>query len=232
VKNLGFRIKNEENMNLYVTAAVKELKEKLNAYLSLLSYRYANLCVKAELGALLPVTVVAEREYNLEDVAKVATPDDFRFEIYPDLPDHLQAIIAAVLDVHPEFKMELVKEDYGNRNQHIVYTMPEVDKDRRKLLNDTAKVFYEECKVEIDTACGGYLAEVPSLEGKLSVEDVTEVTRVLKRSREESLQTCQDLYQKKLAEIDEAYQRYQASHADGGQSNGIDVTSSMRLSGE
>ena len=69
-------------MNLYVTAAVKELKEKLNAYLSLLSYRYANLCVKAELGALLPVTVVAEREYNLEDVAKVATPDDFRFEIY------------------------------------------------------------------------------------------------------------------------------------------------------
>ena len=219
-------------MNLYVTAAVKELKEKLNAYLSLLSYRYANLCVKAELGALLPVTVVAEREYNLEDVAKVATPDNFRFEIYPDLPDHLQAIIAAVLDVHPEFKMELVKEDYGNRNQHIVYTMPEVDKDRRKLLNDAAKVFYEECKVEINTACGGYLAEVPSLEGKLPVEEVTEVTRVLKRSREESLQTCQNLYQKKLAEIDEAYQRYQASHADGGESNGIDVTSSMRLSDE
>ena len=43
-------------MNIYITAAVKELKEKLNAYLSLLSYRYANLCVKAELGALLPVT--------------------------------------------------------------------------------------------------------------------------------------------------------------------------------
>ena len=43
-------------MNLYITAAVKELKEKLNAYLSLLTYRYANLCVKAELGALLPVS--------------------------------------------------------------------------------------------------------------------------------------------------------------------------------
>ena len=133
-------------MNIYITAAVKELKEKLNAYLSLLSYRYANLCVKAELGALLPVTVMAERDYNLEDVAKVATPDDFRFEIYPNVPDHLQAIIAAILEVHPEFKMELVREDYGNHNQHIVYTMPEVDKDRRKLLNDTAKVFYEECK--------------------------------------------------------------------------------------
>lgn len=217
-------------MNIYITAAVKELKEKLNAYLSLLSYRYANLCVKAELGALLPVTVMAERDYNLEDVAKVATPDDFRFEIYPNVPDHLQAIIAAILEVHPEFKMELVREDYGNHNQHIVYTMPEVDKDRRKLLNDTAKVFYEECKAEIDAACAVYMTELPELEGRLSVEDFTEVTRVLKRTREETLQTCDELYQKKLGEIDEAYQHYLTDHADDDQGHaGFDVTSSMKL---
>ena len=217
-------------MNLYITAAVKELKEKLNAYLSLLTYRYANLCVKAELGALLPVTVMAERDYNLEDVAKVATPDDFRFEIYPNVPDHLQAIIAAILEVHPEFKMELVREDYGNHNQHIVYTMPEVDKDRRKLLNDTAKVFYEECKAEIDAACAVYMTELPELEGRLSVEDFTEVTRVLKRTREETLQTCDELYQKKLGEIDEAHQHYLTDHADDDQGHaGFDVTSSMKL---
>ena len=217
-------------MYIYITAAVKELKEKLNAYLSLLSYRYANLCVKAELGALLPVTVMAERDYNLEDVAKVATPDDFRFEIYPNVPDHLQAIIAAILEVHPEFKMELVREDYGNHNQHIVYTMPEVDKDRRKLLNDTAKVFYEECKAEIDAACAVYMTELPELEGRLSVEDFTEVTRVLKRTREETLQTCDELYQKKLGEIDEAHQHYLTDHADDDQGHaGFDVTSSMKL---
>jgi ribosome recycling factor len=217
-------------MNLYITAAVKELKEKLNAYLSLLTYRYANLCVKAELGALLPVTVHAEREYNLEDVAKVATPDDFRFEIYPNVPDHLQAIIAAILEVHPEFKMELVREDYGNHNQHIVYTMPEVDKDRRKLLNDTAKVFYEECKAEIDAACAVYMTELPELEGRLSVEDFTEVTRVLKRTREETLQTCDELYQKKLGEIDEAHQHYLTDHAGDDQGHaGFDVTSSLKL---
>ena len=217
-------------MNIYITAAVKELKEKLNAYLSLLSYRYANLCVKAGLGALLPVTVMAERDYNLEDVAKVATPDDFRFEIYPNVPDHLQAIIAAILEVHPEFKMELVREDYGNHNQHIVYTMPEVDKDRRKLLNDTAKVFYEECEAEIDAACAVYMTELPELEGRLSVEDFTEVTRVLKRTREETLQTCDELYQKKLGEIDEAHQHYLTDHADDDQGHaGFDVTSSMKL---
>lgn len=220
-------------MNIYITAAVKELKEKLNAYLSLLSYRYANLCVKAELGALLPVTVAAERDYNLEDVAKLTTPDDFHFEIYPNVPDHLHYIIEGILDVHPEFKMELVREDYGNHNQHIVYTMPEVDKDRRKLLTDTAKVFYEECKAEIEKECAVYLAELPELEGKLSVEDFTEVTRVLKRSREETLQNCDELYQKKLAEIDDAYQNYLANHAEDDQAlGGFDVTKSMRLTDE
>ena len=198
-----------------------------------MSYRYANLCVKAELGALLPVTVAAERDYNLEDVAKLTTPDDFHFEIYPNVPDHLQYIIEGILDVHPEFKMELVREDYGNHNQHIVYTMPEVDKDRRKLLTDTAKVFYEECKAEIEKECAVYLAELPELEGKLSVEDFTEVTRVLKRSREETLQNCDELYQKKLAEIDDAYQNYLANHAEDDQAlGGFDVTKSMRLTDE
>ncbi len=217
-------------MNIYITAAVKELKGKLNAYLSLLSYRYANLCVKAELGALLPVTVQTEREYNLEDVAKVAIPDDFRFDIYPNVPDHLQAIITAIFDVHPEFKMELVKENYGNHNQHISYTMPEVNKDRRKLLNDTAKLFYEECNVEIEKECAVYMAELPLLEGKLSVEDLADVTTMLKRSREESLETSQDIYQKKLAEIDEAYQRYLTNHENDSLTDiNYDVTRSMRL---
>ena len=217
-------------MNLYITAAVKELKEKLNAYLSLLTYRYANLCVKAELGALLPVTVHAEREYNLEDVAKVATPDDFRFEIYPNVPDHLQTIISAVFDVHPEFKMELVREDYGNHNKHITYTMPKVNKDRRKLLNDTAKLFYEECDAEIEKECAVYMAELPLLADKLSVGDLADVTKMLKRSREESLETSQEIYQKKLAEIDEAYQHYLTDHADDDQGHaGFDVTSSMKL---
>ena len=71
---------------------------------------------------------------------------------------------------------------------------------------------------------------MPSLEGKLSVEEVTEVTRVLKRSREETLQTCDELYQKKLAEIDEAYQHYLSHHTDDDQGHdSFDVTSSMKL---
>jgi phosphoenolpyruvate carboxylase len=94
-------------------------------------------------------------------------------------------------------------------------------------------LFYEECNAEIEKECAVYLAELPELEGKLSVEDITDVTSVLKRSREESLQSSQELYQKKLGEIDEAYQHYQANHDDGSQTHfNYDVTSSMRLSDE
>ena len=74
------------------------------------------------------------------------------------------------------------------------------------------------------------MTELPELEGRLSVEDFTEVTRVLKRTREETLQTCDELYQKKLGEIDEAHQHYLANHAEDDQGHaGFDVTSSMKL---
>jgi hypothetical protein len=74
------------------------------------------------------------------------------------------------------------------------------------------------------------MTELPELEGRLSVEDFTEVTRVLKRTREETLQTCDELYQKKLGEIDEAHQHYLTDHAGDDQGHaGFDVTSSMKL---
>ena len=68
------------------------------------------------------------------------------------------------------------------------------------------------------------------MEGKLSVEDLADVTTMLKRSREESLETSQDIYQKKLAEIDEAYQRYLTNHENDSLTDiNYDVTRSMRL---
>lgn len=94
-------------MNIYVTSAIAGLKEKLNGYVALLNYRYTNLCVKAELGALLPVTVIADKEYNLEDVAVVFTPTEYQFDIHPKLRDYLQPIIDGIFDVHPEFKLEI-----------------------------------------------------------------------------------------------------------------------------
>lgn len=216
-------------MNLYISAAIKELQEKLNAYLALLNYRYSNLCVKAELGALMPVTVAAEKEYNIEDVAKVATPDEYHFEIYPNHRDYQKHIIEAVFDVHPEFKMEVEKDPGDSGTTHIVYTMPEVDKNRRDLLNSTAKVFYEECNVDIEKECGKYISSMSGLDGHLSPEEFREISMVLKHTREDYREKSKDLHEKKLAEIEEAYQQYLSKQEETVLDEQIDFTKGFRM---
>ena len=216
-------------MNLYISAAIKELQEKLNAYLALLNYRYSNLCVKAELGALMPVTVAAEKEYNIEDVAKVATPDEYHFEIYPNHQDYQKPIVEAVFDVHPEFKMEVEKDPGDSGTTHIVYTMPEVDKNRRDLLNSTAKVFYEECNVDIEKECGKYISSMSGLDGHLSPEEFREISMVLKHTREDYREKSKDLHEKKLAEIEEAYQQYLSKQEEAVVDEQIDFTKGFRM---
>ena len=45
-------------MNNYVITEIDSAQKKLSAYVTLLSYRYMNLCVKAELGALMLSSVL------------------------------------------------------------------------------------------------------------------------------------------------------------------------------
>ena len=162
-------------MNVYVSSAIAELKEKLNAYVALMNYRYINLCVKAELGSLLPVTVSAVgKELNIEDVAQIATPNEYQLDVYPKLNDYQQGIIEGIFDVHPEFKLEILQIESSDdkRDKHLLYTMPDVDKERYDLLNNMAKVFRDECNVDIDKECALHTDSLPELTGKLTPEDM------------------------------------------------------------
>jgi hypothetical protein len=219
-------------MNIYVTSAIAGLKEKLSAYVSLLNYRYINLCVKADVASLLPVTVIADKEYNLEDVAQIATPDDYQLDVYPKQIDYLQPIIEGIFDVHPEFKMEIQQVEYSEdkRDKHLLYTMPEVNKERYDLLTSTAKVFYEECNMEIDKECALHTASLPELAGKMPIEDIQEIEDVLEHTINEYHDKTKELRQEKLIEIEEAYQRYLANKEGNEWSDDeIDFTKCMRL---
>lgn len=219
-------------MNIYVTSAINGLKEKLNGYVALLKYRYTNLCVKAELASLLPVTVTADKAYNLEDVAQVALPDDYRLAIYPKLPDYLQPIIEGIADAHPEFKLEIVQQRNSNdpREKHLLYTMPEVDKDRHDLLEKLTKTFYEECNAEMDKQLGLHTAGLPELAGKMEAEDIEEIKDALRDADNEYHAKAKELKQEKLIEIEEAYMRYVAANEGQELAEGeIDFTKGMRL---
>ena len=200
-------------MNNYISFETIDFAKKLKGYNMLFNYRMSNLCVKAEPTALMPVTVfVAGTEYNLEEVANILKPDDFSFDVYPKNQNNLQDIISGIFDVHPEFKMELktdkAENEGGADTQHVFYTMPPVDKDRRKLLNETTKTFHKECMVNLDVTYADLQARLVEPYTQMSPQDVDEARKGFKKVYDKAREECDKMLQQKLNEIEEGYQRY------------------------
>lgn len=206
-------------MNNYISFETIDFAKKLKGYNMLFNYRMSNLCVKAEPTALMPVTVfVAGTEYNLEEVANILKPDDFSFDVYPKNQNNLQDIISGIFDVHPEFKMELktdkAENEGGADTQHVFYTMPPVDKDRRKLLNETTKTFHKECMVNLDVTYADLQARLVEPYTQMSPQDVDEARKGFKKVYDDARDECDKMLQLKLNEIEEGYQRYLAEDND------------------
>ena len=206
-------------MNNYISFETIDLAKKLKGYNMLFNYRMSNLCVKAEPTALMPVTVfVAGTEYNLEEVANILKPDDFSFDVYPKNQNNLQDIISGIFDVHPEFKMELktdkAENEGGADTQHVFYTMPPVDKDRRKLLNETTKTFHKECMVNLDVTYADLQARLVEPYTQMSPQDVDEARKGFKKVYDDARDECDKMLQLKLNEIEEGYQRYLNEYND------------------
>jgi ribosome recycling factor len=206
-------------MNNYISFETIDFAKKLKGYNMLFNYRMSNLCVKAEPTALMPVTVfVAGTEYNLEEVANILKPDGFSFDVYPKNQNNLQDIISGIFDVHPEFKMELktdkAENEGGADTQHVFYTMPPVDKDRRKLLNETTKTFHKECMVNLDVTYADLQARLVEPYTQMSPQDVDEARKGFKKVYDDARDECDKMLQLKLNEIEEGYQRYLNEYND------------------
>ena len=217
-------------MNNYVITEIDSAQKKMSAYISLLSYRYMNLCVKAELGALMPVNVYLGGEsYNIEDVANVYSPDEFQFSVYPKNENNQQEIIQGIYEAHPEFKMERKTSAGGS---YILYTMPEVDESRHDFLQNAIKGLYEECCARIEAIRVEFKEHM--------LEDLTKVG-TSKEETDEALQALDDLHERsqkmadhqleqKQAEIDEALARFELSKTiKQNKESDFDYSKGMRL---
>lgn len=206
-------------MNNYISFETIDFAKKLKGYNMLFNYRMSNLCVKAEPTALMPVTVyMAGTEYNLEEVANILKPDDFSFDVYPKNQNNLQDIITGILDAHPEFKMELktdkAENEGGADTHHAFYTMPPVDKNRRKLLNETTKTFHKECMVNLDITYADLQARLVEPYSKMSLTEIDEARKGFKNVYDKARDECDKMLQQKLNEIEEGYQRYLTEYND------------------
>ena len=220
-------------MNLLVLAEIKDAHAKMAGYTALLNYRYSNLCVKAEPASLLPVSVKSDLGIdNLEEVAAISSPDEYQLAVYPKHQQFLEPIIKGIFDVHPEFKMEMkVLESSGDEKiEYPLYTMPEVDKNRRDALNTAADSFYEEAKLRIDKVYTDFQLRLLDIAQKAKKEDIDEVKEELDKGYNEQKEAIAKIKEEKENEINEAYQRYLLNHRYGESNNeesNKDVTQTM-----
>ena len=224
-------------MKPIIAAQISGVQDKFEAYLMLLRFKYMNLCVKAEVGALMPVTVTDfTGSHDIEEVAGVGLPDEYHFVVYPKDPDQLQAIVKGIFDAHPEFKLDIKtgeveysdgsddKTEYEGiesiladknstgdddpKSRYLLYTMPEVNKDRRDVLNGAAKSLHKQCVAEIDILYSRQAPQVSSMLSDASAEEVDEAKDTLKGLYDDYKKTADDLLKAKLDEIEEGYQHY------------------------
>ena len=223
-------------MNNYVITEIDTAQKKMGAYIALLNYRYMNLCVKAELGALMPVTVYLGNEaYNIEDVANINNPDEFKFGVYPKNDNNLQDIIEGIYESHPEFKMEIKSSDGSDDadKRFILYTMPEVDKNRHDFLQDGVKALHAECCTRIDAIYAQIKASLLENMAKANLPkaDVDEAMKALDETRQNCLDSVNEQLLKKQEEIDEALTRYEEEQQRKAEENReYDVTQGFRMS--
>lgn len=218
-------------MNNYVITEIDSAQKKMSAYVSLLSYRYMNLCVKAELGALMPVNVyLGDQVYNIEDVANVYSPDEFQFSVYPKNENNQQDIIQGIYEAHPEFKMELKTSGGGS---YILYTMPEVDENRHDFLQNAIKGLHEECGARLEAIRVEFKERLLENLTKVGVskDETDEALQALDELHERTQTMADQQLEQKQTEIDEAYQRYQEEKENQklGEANNFDYSQGMRL---
>ena len=221
-------------MNNYTISEIEKAQKKMSGYIGLLSFRYMNLCVKAEIASLLPVIVFIDgQETNIEEVANVNMPNEFQLGVFPKEPSQLPDIIAAIYEAHPEFKME--KKSTGDTedesSQFVLYTMPEVDKDRYDLLMDAVKSLYDECRARLKAIYSEYQARFVELLVKVSPQEAEEAKKALDDLNDKCHDMVIDLLNKKQDEIEEAYLRYleEKEQQKLGEVNNFDYSQGMRL---
>ena len=192
-----------------------QLYEKLKGYVAMMNFRYINLCIKADPVSLIPVKVNVEgTEKNLEQVAMTAKKDDYRFWILPKYDEDWDSICEGIAKVHPEFKqkegsftVEGIGEKDNNREvKYIELCMPEVNQNRYDALKDAVDVIYQECKTQMEVAVGKAKAEIAFLSAGEPKEDIDGINDAVDKLDKDCKERRDNLHDKKLQEIEEAYQ--------------------------
>ena len=199
--------------------------DDLSGHCARFSYRLMNLCVKAEEVSLLPVEVLIDGDLQrIEECSKIAKKDEYSFMVVPDYEEDLPAVAQGVFLEHPEFKQTIesmtvdgVDEEGKPVSSDVPYlllTMPKVDNERYKVLKDSAKLLYDECKAAMELATAGADVKLPPLMVGESEEDIKRFNKMRNQLEAEWNGHREKVYQEKLQEIEDAHNLWMADNVE------------------
>ena len=206
-------------MKRSISSLVDQFLEKDTTYVSIMNFKFLNLCIKAEECSLIPVKVNIEgTSKNLENVASVAKKDDYCFYIVPNFEEDMKSICEGIAQVHPEFKqkIETIKVDAVDDQLHrgeregeiLLVTMPEVDDNRYDALKDGVDFFYNECKVQMESALVKTTAEITFQAVDEPLDEIKKLKDLIEQIDKKAKEQRDQLREKKLKEIEDAYQEW------------------------
>lgn len=199
--------------------------DDLSGHCARFSYRLMNLCVKAEEVSLLPVEVLIDGDLQrIEECAKIAKKDEYTFMVVPNFEEDLTAVAQGVFLEHPEFiqKVESMTVDgvdeegkpVSSDMPYLLLTMPAVDDDRYKVLKDSAKLLYDECKAAMELATAGADVKLPPLMVDESEDEIEKFKKIRDKLEADWNGHREKVYQEKLQEIEDAHNLWMADNVE------------------
>ena len=199
--------------------------DDLSGHCDRFSYRLMSLCVKAEEVSLLPVEVLIEGELKkIEECSVIAKKDEYSFMVVPNFEEDLTAVAQAVFLEHPVFKQDIqsmtvdgVDEEGKPVSSDVPYlllTMPKVDDDRYKVLKDTAKVLYDECKAAMELATASADVKLSPLMVDESEDEIKKFNKMRDQLEADWNGHREKIYQEKLEEIEDAHNMWMADNVE------------------
>ena len=216
-------------MNSFIESEINDAEKKMTGYRYLLTFRYMNLCVKADANSLLPVNVIIGGEdKNIEDVAEVMITDEYHIAAIPKEISYLQPIQKGIAEAHPEFKVNILRMEEDENSTFLLYEMPPVDKDRHDFLIEAVKSLHDECKVRFDEIRAEELAGFAQLYVS-EPEELKDATDAMDDCYKQYVDGIDEMCDEKQKEIEEAYERYEATYQSDVQSEDDDFNATQTI---
>lgn len=215
-------------MNAKVKLIQTEYDNVLSRQIFLLLYSYFNICVESEPMVMLSIPVtIGGNSLNLEDTGELSILNKQQYCIIPFNESYIPNIIRGVMMEHPELKTEVMgvgddrlltldeMEEGQSYQKVVICTVPKVDKERRDIMLETVDMFYNRCKVDMDKYRMEYESkQLDTLLGASS-EEIDEARKELDKIEAVYIKSRDDMNDKKIKEIEDAYQRYLAEQEAG-----------------